>query len=375
MLGHPAKSAVYLAFALSLTGIGGCASDGGMTELAGMALLMAPLPMDTSTLVTAAAVVGGVAVLASASGDETTPGATPGAAPAAAYKPDLQKLVDRETPERYRSRTCEYIEMSLYEGAAYSASVQEPLLVRAGDARKVAASQVWYEKGCSVANLPRGIIGLKVEAVDPVSAARASAPTVGVFVSGVEPGSGAARAGLLRGDIIVAVNDQPTADFADFRVIGASAPLGSTLNIKYWRAFTFNTVPVQISTTGTPPPPLLLAARSPGVTATVAGTSTGNASPASLRGMSLGTVTPSYAKAVGLPSAQGAWVTDTVKGSAADQAGIKPLDVIVEVGGQEVATTQDIADISSRMRVGYKTTVSVWRDQSRHDVQMVLRDE
>ncbi len=59
----------------------------------------------------------------------------------------------------------------------------------------------------------------------------------------------------------------------------------------------------------------------------------------------------------------------------ADQAGIKPLDVIVEVGGQEVATTQDIADISSRMRVGYKTTVSVWRDQSRHDVQMVLRDE
>jgi serine protease Do len=78
---------------------------------------------------------------------------------------------------------------------------------------------------------------------------------------------------------------------------------------------------------------------------------------------------------VGLSSTQGAWVIDTVKGSAADKAGIKPLDVIVEVGGQEVASAQDVADISARMRVGYKATVSVWRNQAKRDVQMVLKNE
>ncbi|MCU1724875.1 PDZ domain-containing protein [Pseudomonas sp. 5P_5.1_Bac1] len=373
MVRDPARSALYLAFALSLTGISGCASDGGAGELAGMALLLAPMGGDASSLMTAAAVVGGASILAASGDDGTTPATA--AAPAQAYKPDLQKLVDRESPERYRSRSCEYIEMSLQEASAYLAATQEPVLVKAGEARKAAASQVWYEKGCTQANLPRGLLGMKVEAVDPVSAARSSAPTVGVLVDAVEPGSGAARAGMLKGDIIVAVNDQPVADFAEFRVIGAKAPLGSTLNVKYWRAYTFHTSPVQVSTTGTAPPPLPLAARTATTATAVAGTSTGSASPASLQGMSLGAVTPSYAKAVGLTTAHGAWVTDTVKGGAADKAGIKPLDVIVEVGGQEVASAQDVAEISSRMRVGYKTTVSVWRDQSKRDVQMVLRNE
>ena len=181
------------------------------------------------------------------------------------------------------------------------------------------------------------------------------------------PGSSAQNAGLLSGDIVVAVNDQPIADSVDFRLAIAKAPISSSINLKYWRAHNFYTVPVLVASSGNPPPVLPLAAR-------------GSATPlkatsASLQGMSLGVVTPSYAKAVGLASAKGAWVTDTVKGSAADRAGIKPLDVIVEVSGQEVASAQDLADISSRMRAGYKATVSGWRNQAKRDVQMVLRNE
>ena len=366
MVGHPTKSACYLALAFSMLGLSGCASDGGLGELAVMAAMVAPIPGDASALLTTAAVAGGAVALASASSADSTPGAAPVPGQAVVYKPDLQMLVTRETPERYRPRSCEHIEMALVEVPGYVGS-SEPLLQQAGEARKVAASQVWYEKGCTQANLPRGIIGVHMETVDAVSAARSSAPTTGVLIDRTGPGSSAQNAGLLSGDIVVAVNDQPIADSVDFRLAIAKAPISSSINLKYWRAHNFYTVPVLVASSGNPPPVLPLAAR-------------GSAKPlkatsASLQGMSLGVVTPSYAKAVGLASAQGAWVTDTVKGSAADQAGIKPLDVIVEVSGQEVASVQDVADISSRMRAGYKATISVWRNQAKRDLQMVLRNE
>lgn len=366
MVGHPTKSACYLVLAFTMLGLSGCASDGGLGELAIVAAMVAPIPGDASALLATAAVAGGAVALASASSTDPTPGVVPVPEQTAAYKPDLQVLVTRETPERYRSRSCEYIEMALIEVPGYVGST-EPLLQQAGEARKVAASQVWYEKGCTQANWPRGIIGVHMDTVDAISAARIAAPTTGVLINSTGPGSGAQNAGILSGDIIVAVNDQPIADSIDFRVAVAKAAIGTSINLKYWRAHNFYTAPVLVASSGNPPPVLPLAAR-------------GSATPlkatsASLQGMSLGVVTPSYAKAVGLVSAQGAWVMDTVKGSAADRAGIKPLDVIVEVSGQEVTSAQDVTDISSRMRVGYKATVSVWRNQAKRDVQMVLRNE
>jgi C-terminal processing protease CtpA/Prc len=367
MTGHPTKSACYLALAFSMLGLSGCASDGGLGELAVLAAVVAPIPGDASALLTTAAVAGGAVALASASSADSTPGAVPVPVQDAAYKPDLQILVTRETPERYRPRACEYIEMALVEVPIYLAATTEPLLQQAGEARKVAASQVWYEKGCTQANLPRGIIGVHMDTVDAVSAARISAPTTGVLIDRTGPGSSAQNAGLLSGDIVVAVNDQPIADSVDFRLAIAKAPISSSINLKYWRAHNFYTAPVLVASSGNPPPVLPLAARGSAMPL--------KATSASLQGMSLGVVTPSYAKAVGLASAKGAWVTDTVKGSAADRAGIKPLDVIVEVSGQEVASAQDVADISSRMRAGYKATVSIWRNQAKRDVQMVLRNE
>lgn len=278
----------------------------------------------------------------------------------------LQKMISRETPDYYRPRTCEYIEMSLSEVPGYLSST-DAALRQVGEARKVAASQVWLEKSCTSANFPGGKVGISMGTIDAQRAALLSLPTTGVFVLGTVPGSPAHQAGMLANDVIVAVNDQPIADSVDFRVLVAKAPLGSTVNLKVWRYMAFQTVPVVVGAGGVQVSMLP-------VSTSVAKNAT-SASTSNLQGMSLGAVTSSYAKAVGLPTAYGAWVIDTVKGSTADKAGIKPLDVIVEVGGQEVASAQDVADISSRMRVGYKATVSVWRNQAKRDVQMVLKDE
>lgn len=306
------------------------------------------------------------AAVAASGGYDDTPSSTTQSSLATNQSVNLQNMIARETPDRYRPRTCEYIEMSLAEVPVYLSSTNA-MQKQAGEARKVAASQVWLEKGCTSANFPGGKIGISMETIDAQNAAIHSLPTTGVVVYNTVPGSPAQQAGILANDVVVAVNDQPVADSVEFRVQVGKAPLGSTVNLKVWRYMAFQTVPVMVGAGGTQVSMLPVS--------TPAAKTAASASTSSLQGMNLGAVTSSYAKAVGLPSAHGAWVIDTVKGSAADKAGIKPLDVIVEVGGQEVASAQDVADISSRMRVGYKATVSVWRNQAKRDVQMVLKNE
>jgi S1-C subfamily serine protease len=307
-------------------------------------------------------------------GDDDTPVAAPPPGSAASLaegdsSANLQKLIVRETPDRYRPRTCEYIEMSLVDVPSYLGSTNA-YVKQIGESRKVAASQVWQEKGCTPTKFPGGKIGISMDSIDPQRAAMAGVPTSGVVVYSTVPGSPAQQAGILANDVVVAVNDQAIADAVDFRLLLAKAPLGSTVTLKVWRYMAYQNVPVVVGAGGSQVS--MLPVSTPAVAKANAVSSASNAN---LQGMNLGAVTPSYAKAVGLSSTQGAWVIDTVKGSAADKAGIKPLDVIVEVGGQEVASAQDVADISSRMRVGYKATVSVWRNQAKRDVLMVLKNE
>lgn len=306
-------------------------------------------------------------------GDDDTPAAPPLGSAASLSEGNssasLQKLIVRETPDRYRPRDCEYIEMSLAEVPAYLSSTNA-YMKQAGESRKLAASQVWQEKGCTPGNYPNGKIGISMDTIDPQNAAMAGMPTSGVVVHSTVAGSPAQQAGIQANDVVVAVNDHGIADTVDMRVQVGKAPLGSTVTLKVWRYLAYQNVPVVVGAGGSQVS--MLPASTPAVAKANAVSSASNAN---LQGMNLGAVTPSYAKAVGLSSTQGAWVIDTVKGSAADKAGIKPLDVIVEVGGQEVASAQDVADISARMRVGYKATVSVWRNQAKRDVQMVLKNE
>jgi len=306
-------------------------------------------------------------------GDEDTPVTAPPTNSEADNSANLQQLITRETPDRYRSRNCDYIEMSLSEVPGYLGS-PNAYLKQAGEARKVAASQVWQEKGCTAGNFPGGKVGISMETIDAQKAALAGLPTAGVVVHSTVAGSPAQQAGILPNDVVVAINEQPIADSVDFRVLVTKAPLGSTVRLKVWRYLAYQTVPVVVGAGGSQVS-MLPVATPPAATPSKTSASASNAPSANLQGMNLGAVTPSYAKAVGLPSTQGAWVIDTVKGSAADKAGIKPLDVIIEVGGQEVASAQDVSDISSRMRAGYKATVSVWRNQAKRDVQMVLKNE
>jgi hypothetical protein len=249
------KSSTRLAVALSLTALAGCASDGGLGEAAVVGAMLLPMPggVDTSVMTGAVGLAAGayvVSSVATADSASVSPATSTVAAPQGLPPIDLQKLVTRETPDRYRSKSCEYIEMSLSEVPMYQASA-EPIMKQVATARKEAASQVWLEKGCQPANLPRGRIGASIDTIDPKRAMALSLPPAGVVVLATVPGSGAQQAGILPQDVIVAVDNGLIADSIDFRVAVAKAPIGSRVNLKIWRNNAFSIVPVLVGPGGT----------------------------------------------------------------------------------------------------------------------------
>lgn len=167
--------------------------------------------------------------------------------------------------------------------------------------------------------------------------------------------------------MVVAVDGTPVADAVDYQVAVGKLPTGATAMLKVWRRSGFISVPIVVG------PPLA----APAPVAASAAPVVAAAKPARTRStplldMQIGAVSVDYAKAVGLAEPKGAWVIDTLKGGEAERAGLKPLDVILEVSGQEIATPDDLNAIGTRLREGYKASVVVWRDRARKDLQIVL---
>lgn len=75
----------------------------------------------------------------------------------------------------------------------------------------------------------------------------------------------------------------------------------------------------------------------------------------------------------GIPLATGALVQRVVRDSPADQAGIRPGDVIIRVDGRPVRQAEDIADyLDSAKAVGDTVTLEVWRDGETFNLEVTL---
>jgi serine protease Do len=70
------------------------------------------------------------------------------------------------------------------------------------------------------------------------------------------------------------------------------------------------------------------------------------------------------AKALGLPKAYGVIVNALVPGGAAEEAGIKEQDVILEVDGKEIFSSNQLQDIIARKHPGDNVNLKVFRDGS-----------
>jgi Do/DeqQ family serine protease len=83
-------------------------------------------------------------------------------------------------------------------------------------------------------------------------------------------------------------------------------------------------------------------------------------------------LTPEVAKAFGLSTTRGALITQVVKGSPADKAGLKPEDIILEANGHEVRDFAHLRNLIGLLKVGERVEFKVWRDGKTRMVPVVV---
>lgn len=79
-------------------------------------------------------------------------------------------------------------------------------------------------------------------------------------------------------------------------------------------------------------------------------------------GVAIQDLSDELAEYYGLKNGKGVLVTEVFSGDPADQAGIKPKDIILKVSGKPVETTRDLTGLVADLKVGEKTEIVVSRD-------------
>jgi len=146
------------------------------------------------------------------------------------------------------------------------------------------------------------------------------------MVSKVSTGGPAAKAGVMRGDLIVEVDDKTVKSARDLPRMVAHIPAGRSVSLGILR----KGKPLQLTT--------IIGAR-PG-SPEVASLPTGKQN---LMGMQLSRLDPAARRQFGIPEGvHGVAVVAVAAGTRAAEKGIAPGDVIVEVGNEAVATPDDV---------------------------------
>src|SRR6266540_3241006 len=177
----------------------------------------------------------------------------------------------------------------------------------------------------------RGMLGITIQPVTPDLAASLNMPAArGAIVNSVQAGGPAERAGIKRGDVITAVNNQPVADSNSLRNVVARTSPGTDLTLTVVRegreqqfTITLGELPVNAKP------------------AADEGTN-GGSSGSGKFGLGLEPLTPELAAQLGLSRGeQGLVVTQLDPGGPGADAGIREGDVILEVNRQPVRSVSD----------------------------------
>jgi serine protease Do len=91
-------------------------------------------------------------------------------------------------------------------------------------------------------------------------------------------------------------------------------------------------------------------------------------------GVSIQTVTPGIATALGLKEARGVLVSDTVPGGPAEQGGLQKGDVIVSFDGKKINEPKDLPWIVAETPVGKEVAVNVIRDGKEMDLKLKIAE-
>jgi serine protease Do len=189
--------------------------------------------------------------------------------------------------------------------------------------------------------ITRGKLGIYPQELTSEMAKAFGIPnTHGVAIAQVEPNSPAKKAGLQVGDVITAVNGNPSDDVNAFRLEVAGFAPGTTINLKVERNGQTLNVPVTLGE-------LDLEAENKG---DGEGNLPGGGEKGALKGVSVQALTPDLRQQLQTPEGiQGVVITDVDPDSAASAAGLSQGDIIVQVNRKPVTS---VSEFNSAVNAG-----------------------
>ena len=177
----------------------------------------------------------------------------------------------------------------------------------------------------SKGKVTRGWMGISVQDVtEDIAKSLNLNQRSGALISEVFKGDPADNAGLRPGDVIMEINEKSIKDTHQLLILIASFHIGDKVRVKVLRDGQEKTFHVTVAERKDQPE----IARETG---------DGKAS----FGMTVQDMTPQTARQLGIPEAKGVVVTDVEEGSPADEVGIQPRDIILQVNKVNVGLLKD----------------------------------
>jgi serine protease Do len=187
----------------------------------------------------------------------------------------------------------------------------------------------------------RGWLGVMIQDVteDLASSFKLSDPH-GALVSSIKEGSPGAKAGLERGDIIVEYDGHAVKSSHELPTMVASTPIGKDVEVEVLRDGQEKTVKVKIE-------------EMPKGAGGPEEEGEEEAAPAGEKlGLMVAPVTPDVAKELGIEPGAGVVVRGVKSGSTAEEGGLRPGDVILEVNRKPVKSVEDFKDAVGKSKAG-----------------------
>jgi S1-C subfamily serine protease len=170
----------------------------------------------------------------------------------------------------------------------------------------------------------------------------------GALVVEPQEGGPAAKAGIMAGDVITAVNGTAVKDARELaKMIGGMDP-GASAKLTVWRK-----------------------GEDKNISLTLGGPSNSHEARAWL-GVQIQPVTAEIANSLGMKGHDGALVVEPLEGSPAAKAGILPGDVITAVNGTAVKDASDLSKMIGGMTPGASSKLTVWRKGEEKTISLTL---
>jgi len=192
----------------------------------------------------------------------------------------------------------------------------------------------------------RGYLGVLIQKVTPeIAESLGMDRGFGALVANVSKDGPAEKAGVKVGDVIVEFDGKDVRDSGDLPIIVARTPVEKKVRMKVLRERKEITLTVAVGEL-----------KEEEVVASVPEKGE--------LGMTVQRVTPQMAESLGLEKAEGVVVTDVESGSAADEAGIRRGDVIVQIDRKSIRSVDEYKKSVAAIRKGKGVLFLVKRGES-----------